>query len=428
MGYNKLNNSVYQTKSFIGSEAQNNIESEVFMVLKKNNNFQQINTFPLDVYKITKPDWVTVQQTLTAYDTNYYKFKYNVLQNDGERRQGDIVFKHIPSGKSLTYNIEQLAVPVDPNGIWTNSLGAKITSIDVSISGTSSIDAHVLCLGFIYNGDQESSRYRISGSIKNGIAKTVALNALLSVSASSAGPYLYLTIKPSAVINIDDNVYTSSNGKIRYFYNGTISEIDLNCTISKTSTMTVRTGSENSSTSDDGGGGCCFVAGSQILITKTGKTKSIEDIHKGDKLISYNRKTQKNYISTVDFTVVKGDVYDIATLTLEDGKSVTMNAYHPILTIDGWKSITNFNGYPTLCENDYIKTIDGYSKLKLIERKNSEQPVTMYNIGVIDDEETEDININKDDNFYVNGICAHNTNEHGTQIYGIQDRFLCVYD
>ena len=43
----------------------------------------------------------------------------------------------------------------------------------------------------------------------------------------------------------------------------------------------------------------------------------------------------------------------------------------------------------------------------------------MYNIGVIDDEETEDIDINKDDNFYVNGICAHNTNEHGTQIYGI---------
>ena len=83
MGYNKLNNSVYQTKSFIGSEAQNNIESEVFMVLKKNNNFQQINTFPLDVYKITKPDWVTVQQTLTAYDTNYYTYEvFNVSKGD----------------------------------------------------------------------------------------------------------------------------------------------------------------------------------------------------------------------------------------------------------------------------------------------------------------------------------------------------------
>ena len=43
-----------------------------------------------------------------------------------------------------------------------------------------------------------------------------------------------------------------------------------------------------------------------------------------------------------------------------------MNAYHPILTLDGWKSLTNYHGYATLCEGDYIKTIDGYSKLESI--------------------------------------------------------------
>lgn len=93
-----------------------------------------------------------------------------------------------------------------------------------------------------------------------------------------------------------------------------------------------------------------------------------------------------------------------------------MNAYHPILTLDGWKSLTNYNGYSTLCEGDYIKTIDGYSKLETIIREESKEFVTMYNLGVIDNDEIEDIDV--DDNFYVNGICVHNTNMPVT-VYGL---------
>jgi hypothetical protein len=96
----------------------------------------------------------------------------------------------------------------------------------------------------------------------------------------------------------------------------------------------------------------------------------------------------------------------MAKLTLENGNSVTMNSYHPLLTIDGWKSLTNYNGYPTLTESDILITENGLSPIVSIEKWVSEEPITTYTLNVAGENENPDIDIN--DNFFANGICAHN--------------------
>lgn len=81
-----------------------------------------------------------------------------------------------------------------------------------------------------------------------------------------------------------------------------------------------------------------------------------------------------------------------------------MNEYHPILCNDGWHSITNYEGFTTLAVGDMVKVQDGYSRLVSIERSVVE-PFITYNLDVISDEEVEK---EENDNYYANGICAHN--------------------
>lgn len=150
---------------------------------------------------------------------------------------------------------------------------------------------------------------------------------------------------------------------------------------------------------------CCFIAGTKITMSD-GTNKNIEDIVIGDKVISLNKENNEKYETIVTNLIIKSDTYNMAKVTLENGNSVTMNSYHPLLTVDGWKSLTNYNGYPTLTESDILITENGVSPVISIEKWISEEPITTYTLNVADENENPDIDIN--DNFFANGICAHN--------------------
>lgn len=150
---------------------------------------------------------------------------------------------------------------------------------------------------------------------------------------------------------------------------------------------------------------CCFIAGTQVLTDLNGHSKPIEDFTIGDEVVSYNVETGENYITKVNRTIIHENTTDIAEVTFDNGATVTMNAYHPLYTDKGWHSITNYNNYDTLIIGDNIKTIDGWTKILNIKRYTSE-PIITYNIDVIDINEIHDINYN--DNYYANGIVAHN--------------------
>ena len=150
---------------------------------------------------------------------------------------------------------------------------------------------------------------------------------------------------------------------------------------------------------------CCFDAGTQILTSLDGSTTNIENLKPGDAVVSCNIYTNQNYIARVHKLITHENTVDLAEIITEDGRRVLMNAYHPLYTTSGWKSLTNYNGYETLQVTDCLKTPDGWIAIKTINRYISE-PITTYNIDVIDIDEIPDNEIH--DNFYANGILAHN--------------------
>jgi len=130
----------------------------------------------------------------------------------------------------------------------------------------------------------------------------------------------------------------------------------------------------------------------------------VENIKIGDNVVSHNIDNNENYISTVKNIQSNNSVIKLAKLLFENGQHVVIGENTPILTQDGFKSLTGYDGYSELTDNDLIRTFDGYSKIDTIERFDNATLEPLYIIDVIKNGNTEN------DNFYANNICVHNLN------------------
>ena len=144
---------------------------------------------------------------------------------------------------------------------------------------------------------------------------------------------------------------------------------------------------------------CCFIKGSQVRITLDGVTKNIEDLKVGEQIVVYNEDEKKFELSTVSDTPRNNNVTDKATIVLENGITIEMNAYHPLLTTKGYHSLTEHEGLPLLTDKDILVTINGEIGIKQIVRETIE-PITMYNLSVNGEHH----------NYVVNSVVAHNAN------------------
>ena len=144
---------------------------------------------------------------------------------------------------------------------------------------------------------------------------------------------------------------------------------------------------------------CCFIKGSQVRITLDGVTKNIEDLKVGEQIVVYNEDEKKFELSTVSDTPRNNNVTDKATIVLENGITIEMNAYHPLLTIEGYHSLTGHEGLPLLTDKDILVTINGEIGIKQIVRETIE-PTVMYNLSIN----------GKYHNYVVNSVVAHNAN------------------
>lgn len=142
---------------------------------------------------------------------------------------------------------------------------------------------------------------------------------------------------------------------------------------------------------------CCFVKGSQVRISLDGTAKNIEDLKAGEQIVVYNEDEKKFELSTVSDIPRNNNVTDKATIVLENGITIEMNAYHPLLTIEGYHSLTEHEGLPLLTDKDILVTINGEIKIKQIVRETIE-PITMYNLSVNGEHH----------NYVVNSVVAHN--------------------
>lgn len=144
---------------------------------------------------------------------------------------------------------------------------------------------------------------------------------------------------------------------------------------------------------------CCFIKGSQVRISLDGTAKNIEDLKAGEQVVVYNKDEKKFELSTVSDTPRNNNVTDKATIVLENGITIEMNAYHPLLTTKGYHSLTEHEGLPLLTDKDILITINGEIKIKQIVRETIE-PITMYNLSVNGEHH----------NYVVNSVVAHNAN------------------
>lgn len=142
---------------------------------------------------------------------------------------------------------------------------------------------------------------------------------------------------------------------------------------------------------------CCFVKGSQVRISLDGTAKNIEDLKVGEQIVIYNEDEKKFELSTVSDTPRNNNVTDKATIVLENGITIEMNAYHPLLTTKGYHSLTEHEGLPLLTDKDILVTINGEIKIKQIVKETIE-PITMYNLSVNGEHH----------NYVVNSVVAHN--------------------
>lgn len=151
----------------------------------------------------------------------------------------------------------------------------------------------------------------------------------------------------------------------------------------------------------------CFPAGSQVLVSGDGQTRSIENIKVGDSIVSYDTISNRYYETEVTIVTVHGgkeSSTELADLILDDGTTLTMTLSHPVLTSNGFRAIEN-SKYPVLTEQDIIMTTSGAHPIRQI-RIYEVEPTVTYNIEIKDYDEDEDDNTY--DNYIVNGVIVHN--------------------
>lgn len=123
----------------------------------------------------------------------------------------------------------------------------------------------------------------------------------------------------------------------------------------------------------------CFVAGTPILMAD-GSYKMIEEIIAGDKVQSYDIETGKYCEGTVS-EVATGYTTRIAMVLFADSNYVAMAESHPLYTEDGWHSITNKDGYPTLVVGDKVLSINGYVEITQLQVVDAESTM-VYSLSV----------------------------------------------
>ena len=111
-----------------------------------------------------------------------------------------------------------------------------------------------------------------------------------------------------------------------------------------------------------------------------GSYKMIEEIVAGDKVQSYNIETGEYCEGTVT-EVITGYTTRIAMVLFADSNYVAMAESHPLYTEDGWHSITNKDGYPTLVVGDKVLGINGYVEIEQLQVVDAE-PTMVYSLSV----------------------------------------------
>ena len=352
----------------------------------------------------------TVEDGFPTYDTSvpanawvYGDFK---CWKESGNPEDQIVFGP-PEGMTYVYRVTRSVTKDGNNWKYTNGSGSTTLTFNMEGNVLKSItyystDSEKVALNGTYAPQAPASKITITLSATNGyFCDTTEWEPITSIEVTPGSSYkfVYSTV-PLIFIKDAEGVETLvasfwpdlDNGYIGAEFNPAPEEYT---PITGDFTIT-------------GTGTTCFVAGTQVQYDLAGNTKNIEDFKVGDDIVSYNVNTGEYYLAKVNRLFIHDGAQQttqLVDMTLENGTVITMTANHPILTQDGFKSVS---GKSALTAEDKV-LVDGewidISDIKVY----SCDPTTTYNIDVIDLEEIEDDNTI--DTYIAGGAVVHNKPE-----------------
>ena len=139
----------------------------------------------------------------------------------------------------------------------------------------------------------------------------------------------------------------------------------------------------------------CVYPDSEILTGTDGKTTLAKEIKENDDIAYYDFNENVVKIGKVSKVYVHKEATNFVKYTFEDGSYLQATDYHPIYTKEGWKSLTNRNGYEKPEKGDLVKTERGWKKVIEIEEYTGKEDC--YDFEIV----TE--NGIKIDNYFANG-------------------------
>ena len=144
----------------------------------------------------------------------------------------------------------------------------------------------------------------------------------------------------------------------------------------------------------------CFAAGTKVLLADR-TSKNIEDIHEGDRVMSFNSMTNTQEPATVLETAAVNHC-NLVTYTFDNGSTITATDDHPFLTERGWASMNpiksanykGFDGVSQIAVGDQFVTESGV--LTLQSTSVSHNPQMTYTI----------VRLSNGDGFYADGVAV----------------------
>ncbi|MDX1920249.1 MAG: Hint domain-containing protein [Candidatus Caenarcaniphilales bacterium] len=135
----------------------------------------------------------------------------------------------------------------------------------------------------------------------------------------------------------------------------------------------------------------CFVAGTPVTLAD-GSFRAIETLKKGDKVLSWNEKTNKNEERTV-LNAFQKETKQIVELKLQNGKFIEATPDHPFYVQNkGWVEAGKLNTNDKLFDEQHLEL--SISSITIVDRS-----VPVYNL------EIEDTHT-----YYAHGVLVHNVN------------------
>ena len=139
----------------------------------------------------------------------------------------------------------------------------------------------------------------------------------------------------------------------------------------------------------------CVTPDSKIMVGKNKETKLAKDVEENDEIAYYDFSDNVVKIGTVSKVYIHRNATNFVKYIFEDGSYLEATDYHPIYTKEGWKSLTNRNGYETPQVGDEVKAEEGWKKLMKIETYTGKEDC--YDFGITSEEGI------KVDNYFANG-------------------------